>query len=167
MFEDPNSGFLNGVMLSPDQSMLMVNDSRKKFVWSFQIEPDGSLAYGEEFFRLETWDKNSQSRADGMTIAADGHLFVATDLGVQVCNDKGPVVGIIRKPTKEFVSNVVRRTGAQDSLRDRVDEAFPQEAPSERGAALGAVPAASAWAVEQWPIESSSQRCCSPRLSFR
>ena len=94
-------------MLSPDQSMLMVNDSRKKFVWSFQIQPDGSLAYGEEFFRLETWDKNSQSRADGMTIADDGHLFVATDLGVQVCNDKGPVVGIIRKPTKEFVSNVV------------------------------------------------------------
>lgn len=107
VFEDPNSGFLNGLMLSPDQSMLMVNDSRKKFVWSFQIEPDGSLAYGEEFFRLETWDKNSQSRADGMTIADDGHLFVATDLGVQVCNDKGPVVGIIRKPTKEFVSNVV------------------------------------------------------------
>ena len=166
VFEDPNSGFLNGLMLSPDQSMLMVNDSRKKFVWSFQIEPDGSLAYGEEFFRLETWDKNSQSRADGMTIADDGHLFVATDLGVQVCNDKGPVDYSEADEGVRFKRRL-RRTGAQDSLRDRVDEAFPPEASSERGAALGAVPAASAWAVEQWPIESSSQRCCSPRLSFR
>ncbi len=106
-FEDPDSGFLNGVMLSPDQSLLMVNDTREKWVWSFQIKPDGSLANGQKFYHLETWDKNSQSRSDGMTIGDEGHLFVATELGVQICDQLGRVIGIISKPTSEFISNVV------------------------------------------------------------
>jgi enterochelin esterase-like enzyme len=44
----------NGIMLSPDQSLLTVADSWGKWVWSFQIQPDGSLANGQPFYRLET-----------------------------------------------------------------------------------------------------------------
>ena len=38
--------FPNGVRLSPDQSLLLVADYANKWVWSFQIQPDGSLANG-------------------------------------------------------------------------------------------------------------------------
>lgn len=107
VFEDKASGFLNGVVTSPDQSLLMVNDTREKWVWSFQIEPDGSLANGQKFYRLETPDASDDSGSDGMTISADGHLFVATNEGVQICDQPGRVVGILAKPQRAFMSNVV------------------------------------------------------------
>ena len=48
--------FPNGVRLSPDQSLLTVADTRGKWVWSFQVQSDGSLINGEPFYRLETPD---------------------------------------------------------------------------------------------------------------
>lgn len=106
-FEDPESGFLNGVVTSPDQSLLMVNDSRDRWVWSFQIQKDGSLANGQKFYRLETPDGTYHSSADGMAIGHDGHLFVATAEGIQICDQPGRVIGIISKPQRSFLSNLV------------------------------------------------------------
>ncbi len=105
-FEDAQSGFMNGVITSPDQSLLMVNDSGDRWVWSFQIQQDGSLANGQKFYRLETPDSTYRSSADGMTISADGYLFVATAEGIQICDQPGRVIGIISKPQRSFVSNL-------------------------------------------------------------
>lgn len=99
--------FPNGVMLSPDQSLLMVADSRGKWVWSFQIQPDGSLANGQPFYGLETPDESSASGADGMTIDSEGHLYVTTRIGLQICDQPGRVVGILNKPQAGALSNVV------------------------------------------------------------
>lgn len=98
--------FPNGVMLSPDQSLLTVADSRGKWVWSFQIQPDGSLAHGQPFYRLETPDDSSASGADGMTMDTEGYLYVATRMGIQICDQPGRVVGIISKPHPGALSNV-------------------------------------------------------------
>ncbi|HWC17659.1 MAG TPA: SMP-30/gluconolactonase/LRE family protein [Terriglobales bacterium] len=99
--------FPNGVRLSPDQSLLTVADTRGKWLWSFQIQPDGSLANGEQFYRLETPDDSSQSLADGMTYDTEGFLYVATKLGVQVCDQPGRVNAIISNPQDASLSNVV------------------------------------------------------------
>ncbi len=40
---DKGIEFPNGVRLSPDQSLLLVVDYRDKWVWSFQVQADGSL----------------------------------------------------------------------------------------------------------------------------
>ena len=42
-----------------------------------------------------------------MTIGADGHLFVATREGIQICDQPGRVVGILAKPQRKSLSNVV------------------------------------------------------------
>ncbi|MDQ2901731.1 MAG: SMP-30/gluconolactonase/LRE family protein [Acidobacteriota bacterium] len=101
----------NGVRLSPDQSLLTVADTLGKFVWSFQIQPDGSLANGQPFYGLELPDSVDsgplRSGADGMTIDTEGFLYVATKIGIQVCDQPGRVVGIIGKPGKGDPSNVV------------------------------------------------------------
>lgn len=104
-----NSGFEfpNGVVTSPDESLLIVADSRNKWTWSFQIQPDGSLANGEPFYRLETWDENSQSGADGMTVDSDGFLYVATRIGLQICDQPGRVMAILSKPHSGPLSNVI------------------------------------------------------------
>ncbi len=97
----------NGVMLSPDQSLLTVADTDTKWVWSFQIQRDGSLANGQPFYRLETPDVSSRSVADGMTISEDGYLFVTTAMGVQICDQPGRVVGILQKPQPGWLTNAV------------------------------------------------------------
>ncbi len=97
----------NGIILSPDQSLLMVADSWSKWVWSFQVLPDGSLANGQPFYRLETPDQSSRSSADGMTVDSQGFLYVATALGLQVCDQPGRVNAIIRKPQPGPLANVV------------------------------------------------------------
>jgi sugar lactone lactonase YvrE len=43
-------------------------------------------------------DGSVQSGADGMTVDTQGRLYVATEMGVQICDQAGRVNGIIPKP---------------------------------------------------------------------
>lgn len=88
----------SSVQLSPDQSLLTVDDAGTKWVWSFQVQPDGSLADGEAFYRLETLDDSSATGAAGMTVDDQGYLYVPTKLGIQVCDEPGRVVAILSSP---------------------------------------------------------------------
>lgn len=99
--------FPNGIVTSSDYALLLVADARNKWVWSYQIQADGTLANGEPFYRLETWDENSLSGADGMTVDSEGFLYVATRLGLQVCDQPGRVNAILSKPHPGALSNVV------------------------------------------------------------
>ena len=99
--------FPNGVRLSPDQSLLFVADTAGKWVWSFQIQPEGSLANGQPFYRLETPDESSISGADGMTVDSEGYLYVTSRLGLQICDQPGRVVAILSTPDNRRLSNVV------------------------------------------------------------
>jgi gluconolactonase len=95
-----------GVRTSPDQSTLVVNDPPTRWVWSFQIQVDGSLINGQPFYRLETIGRKSGTDAGGMTFDSEGLLYVASDLGVQVCDKRGRVAAIINAPGGQGVSNV-------------------------------------------------------------
>ncbi|MBI4906844.1 MAG: SMP-30/gluconolactonase/LRE family protein [Acidobacteria bacterium] len=100
-------GFPNGVRLSPDQSLVFVADMRTKWVWSFQVKADGGLGNEQAFYRLETPDDSSVSQADGMTVDTEGYLWVATRIGVQICDQPGRVVAILNKPHGGALSNCV------------------------------------------------------------
>jgi gluconolactonase len=102
---DKGLPFPNGVILSPDQSLLYVCDTRGQFVYSYQIQPDGSLAGKQRYFHLHQPDATT-SGADGMTVDTEGRLYVATELGVQVCDQAGRVNGIISKPQRAWLANV-------------------------------------------------------------
>ncbi len=103
--------FPNGVRFTADERMLMVADSASRWVWSFEVQPDGSLTNGEPFYRLELPlagdGKLVNSWADGMTFDTAGYLYVATKSGIQICDQAGRVFGILRKPSTADPSNVV------------------------------------------------------------
>lgn len=105
--QDKGFEFPNGVRLSLDGSLLLVADSRGKWVWSFQVQPDGSLVNGQPFYRLETPDDSSVSGADGMAVDSEGHLYVTSRIGLQICDQAGRVVAILNKPQAGSLSNVV------------------------------------------------------------
>jgi gluconolactonase len=103
---DDKIGRPNGVTLSPDQSLLLVADTSGQFVYSFQIQPDGTLAHRQRYFHLHLVDGSTQSGADGMKVDASGNLYVTTEMGLQVCDQAGRVNSIIPKPQRAWLSNV-------------------------------------------------------------
>ncbi|TWU05230.1 Gluconolactonase precursor [Symmachiella macrocystis] len=99
--------FPNGVVLSPDQSLLYVADTRRQYVNSYQVQDDGTLRYKQTFHHLHIAPTQSDTGADGMTVDDQGRLYVATRMGVQVCDQPGRVHLILSKPQGSWLSNVV------------------------------------------------------------
>jgi enterochelin esterase-like enzyme len=87
-----------GVTLSPDQSLLYVADGQSRWVYSYQVRPDGSLAHKQRFYHLHVPDTAAGSGAGGMCVDRDGRLYVATRMGVQVCDQAGRVNVILPVP---------------------------------------------------------------------
>lgn len=104
---ESNIGFPASLRLTPDEHLLNVTDRDSRWVWSFQLAGDNSLRNGMAFHHLEAPDESSVTEAGGMTLDTTGHLFVATKLGVQICDQPGRVVGIIRKPQGGPITSVV------------------------------------------------------------
>ncbi len=96
----------NGIVLSPDQSLLYVADTKGQFVWSWQINPDGTLANRQAYFHLHLPDAATGSGADGLATDTTGSLYVATSLGIQYCDQAGRVNGIISLPPNGRAANL-------------------------------------------------------------
>ncbi|MSR57972.1 MAG: gluconolactonase [Planctomycetaceae bacterium] len=95
---DKGLRFSNGITLSPDQSLLYVADSRSHWVYSYQVQADGSLAHKQKYFHLHVPDTADDSGADGLRCDRNGRLYVATRMGIQVCDQAGRVNCIIPTP---------------------------------------------------------------------
>jgi len=101
---DTGLKFSNGITLSPDQSLLYVDDTRSHWVYSYQIQPDGSLAHKQKYYHLHVPDNADDSGADGMRVDRDGRLYVATRMGIQVCDQAGRVNCIIPTPNGKLAN---------------------------------------------------------------
>ncbi len=98
--------YMNGVTLSPDQSLLYVDDYRSHWIYAYSVQPDGTLANKQRFDWLNVADSDDQSNADGLRCDRDGLLYVATRLGIQICDQTGKVQCIVPTPNRR-VSNLV------------------------------------------------------------
>jgi gluconolactonase len=88
--------------VTPDQSWLYATDSRERLVYSFQVRPDGSLAHGQPFCYLHVPSNELETGATAVTMDTSGRLYVATSLGVQLCDSYGRVEGIIAQPASSI-----------------------------------------------------------------
>ncbi|NIJ54833.1 SMP-30/gluconolactonase/LRE family protein [Dyadobacter arcticus] len=105
--EEVDKGLLyaNGVTLSPDQTLLYVTESTSHWVWSYQVQPDGTLKYKQKFGWLHLRDNEENAWADGLTCDREGRIYVATKAGIQILDQTGRVNAIIPTPNGT-VSNV-------------------------------------------------------------
>jgi sugar lactone lactonase YvrE len=136
---DTGLKFSNGVTLSPDQSLLYVADSKSHWVYSYQIAGDGTLKHKQKYFWLHCPDDADDSGADGMRCDRDGRLYVATRMGIQVCDQAGRVECVLPTPNGK-VSNLTFGGESFDTLfaacgdriykrKVKVRGALPFEAP--------------------------------------
>ncbi|MDX1963151.1 MAG: SMP-30/gluconolactonase/LRE family protein [Pirellulales bacterium] len=95
---DEGLKFSNGITLSPDQSLLYVADTKSHWVYSYQVQPDGTLAHKQKYYHIHMPDNADDSGADGLEVDRNGRLYVATRLGIQVCDQAGRVNCIIPTP---------------------------------------------------------------------
>ncbi|MBI5691041.1 MAG: SMP-30/gluconolactonase/LRE family protein [Verrucomicrobia bacterium] len=95
---DSGLKYANGIALSPDQSLLYVADYQSHWVYSYVVQPDGTLAHKQRYFWLHEPDTNDQAYADGLKVDRHGNLWVATRLGIQVCDPAGRVNLILPTP---------------------------------------------------------------------
>ena len=63
-------GTTNGLELSPDETILYVNESAQRRIWAFHVDAAGALSDKRLFFQFQDFG------LDGMKCDADGNLYV-------------------------------------------------------------------------------------------
>ena len=89
----------NGIVLWPDGGTLVVTDGGEPHLWAFRVDADGGLSAGEAWYGpVRTAPGEDAPGSDGMTVDADGRLYVATRAGVEFFDPEGRPSGVILKP---------------------------------------------------------------------
>lgn len=88
----------NGIILSPDEKTLYVAPTMQKDMKAYEILSPGKLGEGRVFCELSQMEGKDNSGGDGVTIDKKGNLYITSDLGIQVFNTEGKLLGIIKFP---------------------------------------------------------------------
>jgi len=91
----------NGIQLSPDEKTLYVANTFGENVLAYDILGEGKVGQRRNFARLEGYRKTETggtSGADGLAVDAEGRVYVATTVGIEVFTNKGEALGIIALP---------------------------------------------------------------------
>ena len=94
--------FPNGVVLTPDEKTLYLNNTNGEYMLAFDVQPDGSLKNRRNFAKYDKVTPNAAgvpiSGADGLTMDSEGRLYAACTTGVQVFSKQGEYLGTIPMP---------------------------------------------------------------------
>ncbi len=93
----------NGLALSPDEKTLYVHNKDGAFMLAFDVAADGAISNRRDFARYKSvripghadpsW--NEDNGADGMAVDSEGHVYAATNVGIEVFSPRGDLLGVI------------------------------------------------------------------------
>lgn len=92
----------NGIAFSPDEKYLYVNDTLKKTIRRFEVQPDGGIANGQVIT-----DMNSDARPgapDGMKVDQKGNIYCTGPGGFWIMSPEGKHLATVN--TKELPANL-------------------------------------------------------------
>ncbi len=89
----------SGLAFSPDGSLFYAAEKSTQWIYSFIVGPDGSFRDKQSFDWLHTTDIPNESGAEELADDTHGNLYVATGMGIQVCDQNGRVRAILPLPT--------------------------------------------------------------------
>ena len=95
---DAGSNLGNAIAVSPDKQQLVASISHSHWLYDYIIQPDGTLTDKQTMYWLHNPGNNDTAEINSMAFDVDGNLYVATDIGVQVCDQNGRVRAILSLP---------------------------------------------------------------------
>ncbi|MCX6900280.1 MAG: RICIN domain-containing protein [Verrucomicrobia bacterium] len=113
---DSGVKFATGMAYRPDQWLLSVAEGHSKWVYSYQINDDGTLTNKERFFHLYVADWDDDAGAECVCYSLEGRQFIATRSGVQISADDGPTQVILPVPDRSRVTGVCLGGKDKDTL---------------------------------------------------
>jgi gluconolactonase len=97
----PGAVFTNGLVLSPDGKVLYVTN--RTTILAFDVAADGGLSNRRDFATLAGEPQGSFG-GDGLTVDADGRLYVTAGTGVVVFDKTGKQLGVIPTPRRAITA---------------------------------------------------------------
>ncbi len=85
----------NGLAFSPDESCLYIDDSERRHIRAFDVQPDGNLSGGQIFHDM---DIEKPGAPDGMKVDVSGNIYCTGPGGVWVLDQEGRHLGTIVTP---------------------------------------------------------------------
>jgi gluconolactonase len=108
----------NGIQLTTDEKVLLVNDMWGHHLLAFDVAADGSISNRRNLAAYEGVRTDSlgavNSGADGLAIDSQGRVYAATLAGVQVFSAQGQLLGII--PVSRTPQNIAFAGPAKKTL---------------------------------------------------
>lgn len=114
-----------GITATPDDAFLIAASYRDRFHVSFEIVPGEhpDLRNRQEYGYIHTPPRSRYSTGGGMTVATDGRVYMATQLGVQIFDQLGRVHLILNSPAHgEVLSDVCFGGTDRDTLFVATDQ---------------------------------------------
>jgi gluconolactonase len=88
----------NGLTLTDNGKILIVDDTVGDTVFAFEVQADGFVKNKRPFAQLHDVQPGQESGADGMAIDSEDRIYVTTASGIQVFEAKGAYLGTIKVP---------------------------------------------------------------------
>ena len=82
--------------LSPDKKRLYAGEKNANWISSYVVGADGTLLHRQRWYWLHNIDNDTRHVIRSVAVDQLGNLYVATALGVQVCDQNGRVRAILR-----------------------------------------------------------------------
>ena len=95
-----NDGLKCGSALAiyPNHRLLICNEPNTRWLLSYVLDEQGEPMAGQRFYWLHNTTGDDSQQVGQMTFDEDGNLYVATSMGVQVCDQNGRVRAILPLP---------------------------------------------------------------------
>lgn len=87
----------NGIVFSPDESRLYVNDTQHNHIRVFDVNKDGMVTNGRIFAEMKS---DAEGAADGMKVDTEGNVYSTGPGGLWVFSPKGEVMQQVKTPDR-------------------------------------------------------------------
>ena len=88
----------NGIVLSPDEQTLYVNDSYEGHIRAFDLDADGLISNGRLFAEMD--DPTAEGVPDGMKVDTAGNIYSTGPGGVWIFTPEGELLDRIETPDR-------------------------------------------------------------------
>jgi len=86
----------NGIAFSPDEKYLYVNDTTRKLIMRYEVQPDDTIANGKVFIDMSA-DK-AAGVPDGMKVDQKGNVYCTGPGGFWIMSPEGKHLGTVKTP---------------------------------------------------------------------